>query len=114
MERSEEKRHASYLNMIDAVERLSRGEEMSEEWEFNQMCEVRELTRYCSDFSQVNLERQDKEFRAQATSAHLALQSLLTSFDARVYLTFCQCILRLLSMLDEDDDLVESFAKLRH
>lgn len=100
--------------MIDAVERLSRGEEMSEEWEFNQVCELRELTRYCSDFSQVNLERQDKAFRAQATSAHLAFQSLLTSFDTRVYLSFCQCVLRLLSMLDEDDDLVESFAKLSH
>jgi glycyl-tRNA synthetase alpha subunit len=114
MERPHEARRASYLNMIDVVKRLSRGEEMTEEWEYKQMCELREFRYYCNDFSQANLERQDKAFRTQAVQVELLLQSLLRTFNVSTYLLFCKGVLRMLATLDEDDDLIESFTKLRH
>jgi glycyl-tRNA synthetase alpha subunit len=113
MERSEEERRASYLNMIDAVERLSRGEKMTEEWEYMQLCELRELA-HCYDFSHSNLERQDTEFRTQAADVDRLLRALVDTFDAQVYLSFCKGVLRMLAMLEDEEDLIESFTKLCH
>ena len=118
VELTDEQKHESYINLIETIACLSRGDDLSDKWIEAQMQHIRLIRRCYTDMSLVNLERQDKEFRTIATELETALTILITemdlfgTLDTCMYLQFCQGALRLMDMLEEDDALINAFNNL--
>jgi hypothetical protein len=118
VEVTDEQKHASYINLIETIACLSRGDELSDEWIESQVQHIRLIRRYYTDMGLVNLERQDTEFRTIASELETALTILITEMDLfgtlnkETYLEFCKGALRLMDMLEEDDALINAFSNL--
>jgi hypothetical protein len=118
MELTDAEKHASYINLIETIAALSRGDVMDDDWIDAQIDRVRYIRRYYSDMSLVNIEREDSEFRNIALGLEMNLKVMMSeidlfgTLDTDTYLEFSQGILRLINMIEEDEDLSNAFAKL--
>ena len=117
-ELTDEQKHASYINLIETIALLSRGDDLSDEWIESQIKHVQLIRRCYPDMSFVNLERQDTLFRSIARQLEVDLECIISqinvfgTLDTPLYLQFCQNALRLMDMLEEDDALADAFSKL--
>ena len=115
---TDEQKHTSYINLIETVALLSRGDDLSDEWIEAQIKQVQLIRCTYTDMSLVNLELQDAEFRGIAQKLELYLSGMIQeinvfgTLDTETYLLFCQGVLRLIDMVVEDEDLTNAFSKL--
>ena len=118
MELTDAEKHESYVNLIETIAVLSRGDEIDDEWMDGQIRRIRHIRACYSDMGQVNPEREDAEFRRIASQLEIDLRVIMSeidlfgTLDTHTYLEFCQAALQLIEMIEADDELADTFAKL--
>ena len=118
VEVTDEQKHSSYINLIETVALLSRGDDLNDEWIEAQIKHVQLIRRTYTDMSLVNLERQDAKIRCIAQTLELYLSGMIQeinvfgTLDTDTYLLFCQGALQLIDMVVEDEELADAFSKL--
>lgn len=117
MERTDAEKHASYVNLVESIMMLRRGDVLPDEWIAIQIKELKWLRYYYDDMSQIHLDIEDTLFREKAEYAETCLSYLLNTWetryvlDQREYLRFCETLMDIMEVVDEEEELIHRFDK---
>lgn len=108
---NDEEKHQNYCRIARTIEFLQNGERITEDWMIENIEYIKMYRSWISDFSEINLEKDDTEFRKCCQETETLMQYLSRTvnmsdyFDTKVYLIFLQHMKKICDMLMDDDDL---------
>lgn len=107
-------RHKNYENIVDTIEHIEAGEKITEDWIYEQKSVLNQWREWIPDFSVVNQEQQNKEFRQTCKQAETLMRYILAAgFNIKSYLQLLQHMKKIIDMIEADNELNEILEKLR-
>lgn len=111
---SEVERNKNYLSLVNAAKHIENGERITEDWIYEQKRRVEQWREWIPDFSLINEEREDAEFRRLCINTETIMRYLLASgFNVKTYLLLLQNMLKIIDMIEADENLEGLFENLR-
>lgn len=110
-ELSDTQKHENYLQLINAIKYIEEGGRISEDWCEESKKYVRKWREWIPDFSEINEEREDNDFRKLCNETETIMKYiygtiLRTNYlDSKLYLLLLQHMKKILDMLEEDNEL---------
>lgn len=115
---TEEEKHQNYCRIVRTIEFLQNGGRITEDWLIENIEHIKMYRSWIADFSMVNEEREDREFRKCCQETETLMQYLSRTvnmsdyFDPKVYLIFLQHMKKLCDMIMDEDDLEQCMKML--
>ena len=102
---SDVERHKNYINLVNAIKHIESGERITEDWTYTQKRRLEQWREWIPDFSMINQERKDKQFRELCSKTETLMRYILAvGFSTKTYLQLLQHMVKIIDMLQEDED----------
>lgn len=115
---TEEEKYQNYCRIVRTIEFLQNGGRITEDWLIENIEYIKMYRSWIADFSMVNEEREDREFRKCCQETETLMQYLSRTvntsdyFDPKVYLIFLQHMKKLCDLMMAEDELEECMRML--
>lgn len=118
MELSDAEKHTNYLAIAKTIEFIQSGGRITEDWTEEHKRLIRQWREWISDFSQINEEREDAEFRKLCNETETIMRYIYGTLnrasylDVKAYLLLLQHMKKIIDMLANDDEMEEMMKML--
>lgn len=108
---NDEEKNQNYCQIVRTIQFLENGGRITEDWMVENIDYIKMYRGWIADFSKVNEEREDREFRKCCEETETLMQYLSRTvhtsdyFDPKVYLLFLRHMKKLCDMLFAEDEL---------
>lgn len=107
-------RYNNYLNIVNAIEHIESGGKITEDWVYDQKSMLEQWREWIPDFSVINQEREDKDFRQTCVQTETLVRYILaTGFNVKTYVQILKHMKKIIDTIESDDELTEFVEKLR-
>lgn len=108
---SDEEKHQNYCRIVRTIDFLQNGGRITEDWMIEHIEYIKLYRSWIPDFSSINEEREDREFRKCCQETETIMQYVYRTvhtsdyFDTKVYLLLVQHMKKICDMIMDEDDL---------